>query len=316
MKQAIVTGATGFIGSAFVELLINKNIQVLSLGRKPFDKIPKDKKKKLSGSLYLNLDMKNISNLRNEINKLDWIIGNDCVFFNLAWGGKERLSDLDVEAQIANIGWCVNAIKVAKEICCKRFIQVGTMEELFTHKYLGLNHHTNDEYNRHVIYSVAKISAKFALELYSSLLEMELIYVINSHVIGPNDDKDSFLQVTLEKMVKNEDLVFSSGEQYFDTVSLDDCVFGYYLICKKGRSGSNYWVGSGEPCRIKDYVKRMSKLFSPNKNLQFGKLPYNDIMLNPEDFSVDLLTEHTGYKPKLSFEQTIIKLYENMFDKK
>ena len=37
------------------------------------------------------------------------------------------------------------------------------MEEAFTHKYLELDHRNNDEFNRHVIYSIAKISAKHAL---------------------------------------------------------------------------------------------------------------------------------------------------------
>ena len=46
MKQAIVTGATGFIGSSFVKYLVEKKIDVLSLGRKPFKTLSKIKKKK------------------------------------------------------------------------------------------------------------------------------------------------------------------------------------------------------------------------------------------------------------------------------
>ncbi len=313
MKQAIVTGATGFIGSSFVEYLISKKIDVLALGRKSFNNLSLSKKNKLSGSTYLTLDMKEIISLDDKIEKLGWNLVDDCVFFNLAWGGKDRLSDLNVEAQLANIGWSLEALKVSSKIGCSKFIQVGTMEEAFTHKYLELDHHHNNEYNRHVIYSVAKISAKNGLELRAAQLGMKFIYVLHSHVMGPDDDKDSFLQVTLEKIIGHEDLVFSSGEQYFDVISVEDCVQGYHLICKKGHAGSEYWVGSGNPCRLREYVKRMYQLFPSGKVLQFGSLPYNDIILTKEDFSIDLLSKHTGYKPKMSFEQTVEKLHESIF---
>jgi nucleoside-diphosphate-sugar epimerase len=69
--------------------------------------------------------------------------------------------------------------------------------------------------------------------------------------MGEDDDKDSFLQVTLQKLINGEDLIFSSGEQIFDVISLEDCARGYYLICEKGIPGEEYWVGSGEPKKLR-----------------------------------------------------------------
>ncbi|MES9886972.1 MAG: NAD(P)-dependent oxidoreductase [Candidatus Sedimenticola sp. 6PFRAG1] len=313
MKQAIVSGSTGFIGSVFVELLVNKGIDVLALGRQSFSDLSSYKKAKLNGVTYLCLNMDIISSLDHEISALGWDVGDDCVFFNLAWGGVDRLSDLDIEAQMNNVIYSVEALSISAKIGCRRFIQVGTMEEAFTYKYLELNHNVDSQYNRHVIYSVAKISAKHALQLKSQQLGIEYIYVLHSHVMGPEDDKDSFLQVTLKKLIQGEDLVFSSGEQYFDVVSVQDCALGYYLICEKGSPGEEYWVGSGNPCRLREYVERMYSLFPSKKSMQFGKLPYNDVILSPEDFSIENLSEHTGYKPTMSYEQTVINLHEHMF---
>lgn len=313
MKKAIITGSTGFIGSAFVKFLVAKGIDVLAIGRKDLNDISKIRRKRIKDATYLNLDMKNISQLSEKISEIKWSIGDDCVFFNLAWGGETNLSDLNIQSQMLNVAWCVNALEVSEKIGCSRFIQVGTMEEAFTHKYLKLDHHKNDQYNRHVIYSVAKIAAKYALKLKASNMNIDYIYVLHSHVMGEDDDKDSFLQVTLQKLVNGDDLIFSSGEQFFDVISLADCSLGYYLICQKGKSDEEYWVGSGNPRKLREYVEKMFNLFPSKKEMQFGKLPYNDIILEKEDFSIANLEADTGYKPIMTFEETVKELHESLF---
>ncbi len=313
MNKAIVTGSTGFIGSSFVQFLVSKGIDVLAIGRKDLSDISQIRRKRIDGATYINLDMKDITNLSSKISEIKWNIGSDCVFFNLAWGGENQLSDLNIHAQMQNVAWCMNALEVSANIGCNRFIQVGTMEEAFTHKYLKLDHNESNQYNRHVIYSVAKIAAKYALQLKASSMDIDYIYVLHSHVMGEDDDKDSFLQVTLQKLVRDEDLIFSSGEQFFDVISLSDCSLGYYLICEKGVPGEEYWVGSGDPRKLREYVERMHSLYPSNKEMQFGKLPYNDIILNKDDFSIDNLVSDTGFRPIMTFEETVNELHKSLF---
>tara|TARA_B100001057_G_C22866629_1_gene956772 strand:+ start:1450 stop:2397 length:948 start_codon:yes stop_codon:yes gene_type:complete len=312
MKQAIVTGATGYIGSYFVEYLTKKGIEVLALGRKDFDDISKIRQKKLKDSKYLKIDMSKIENLKNLIKEIHWNIGSSCVFINLAWGGKSKLSDLNVRNQMMNVIWCVNAFKIANDLNCIKFLQIGTMEEAFTHKYLTLDYKKNNEYNRHVIYSVAKIAAKKALQLFAKDFKTDLIYVLHSHVMAPDDDKDSFLQVTLKKLIDKSELVFSTGEQTFDVISEKDCANGYFLICEKGIKGSEYWVGSGDPRPLREYVERMYALYPSGKEMQFGKFKYNDVKLSKNDFSIENLVKDTGYKPQNSYEEIVSNLYESL----
>ena len=170
MKNIIVTGATGYIGSEFVKLLVSRGINVIALGRKEYENISSFRKKSLNGAQYLTIDMANIEELVEDLKAKNISIGSDCIFFNLAWGGVEKLSDVDIEKQLLNVIWNEKALDVAHRIGCKKFIQVGTMEEAFTYKYLELDYRDNSEYNRHVIYSIAKIAAKKTLEIKSSLL--------------------------------------------------------------------------------------------------------------------------------------------------
>ena len=111
MKQAIVTGATGFIGSYFVEYLISKNIKVLALGRKDYNEISEIRKSRLVGATYLKIDMRNISTLNIKISEINWVINDSCVFINLAWGGENKLSDLNIDIQMQKVILTVNAFK-------------------------------------------------------------------------------------------------------------------------------------------------------------------------------------------------------------
>lgn len=314
MKKAIITGATGFIGSVLVNHLTEKGIDVIALGRKNKNDISDLVKKNIKNAIYLQIKMEDIENLERNLRKINWDVGKNCVFFNLAWGGVEKLSDLDIPAQMANVAKSVSALEVSKKIGCSKFLQIGTMEEAFTHRYLNLDFHKNSEYNRHVIYSVAKIAAKYALLIRSAEINIDFIYVLHSHVMGPGDDKDSFLQVTLEKLIYGGELVFSSGHQYFDVISPFDCANGYYLIGKKGISRSEYWVGSGNPRPLREYVEEMYRLYPSKEPMQFGKMPYNDIVLNPSDFSIENLVKDTGYSPSLSYEQIVHNLYKSIVD--
>ena len=308
MKSAIITGATGFIGSTLVKLLIDNNIKVLALGRKPWTQVDQKRLQPNNILTYCRIDMNEIEMLPERVAESGWI-GEDCVFYNFAWGGKSKLSDLEIEHQINNIAWAGNALKVAKKIGCSRFVHVGTMEEAFTSKYLQLDYHKNTEYNRHVVYSVAKMGSRKLLKILAKEEGVDLMIGTNSHVMGPNDDKDSFLQVTLQKLIDGDELIFSTGEQIFDVISAYDCASAYKLIGERGKPHQEYWIGSGEARPLKEYVKIMAKLYPSSQELQFGKFQYNDISLTLEDFSIEKLTEDTGFVPSMSYEETVHQLH-------
>jgi nucleoside-diphosphate-sugar epimerase len=315
MNQAVITGSTGFIGSVLVSQLLNAGIPVIALGRKTWDQVDPLRLQRHPLLTYITLTMEKISNLSSVLKDHDCKISDKCVFYNLAWGGQSKLSDLDPITQMTNVSWSLDALDAAANIGCSKFVHIGTMEEAFTLKYLDLDYHCHSYYNRHVIYSLAKITSRNALKAKASEYSIDLMFASNSHVMGPNDDKDSFLQVTLLKLVNSEPLIFSTGEQMFDVVTVSDCARGYCLIGHKGNPGSEYWVGSGEARPLKEYVEIMAKIYPSKQPLQFGKMPYNDISLLKDDFSIDNLVEDTGYKPEQSYEEAVVELHNWLVNK-
>lgn len=307
MKKAIVTGATGFIGSALVDHLTQSGVAVLAIGRRKRHEVPPARSQLIGKAEYLAIAMKDIDLLTSRVGR-EWASSGECVFFNLAWGGCGKLSDLNAAAQLQNIPEAVMAFATAEELGCSRFVQVGSMEEEFAIRYLSLDSDKSDYYNRHVIYANAKRLARMALGHRARQAGIQYNYVFNSHVMGPHDDKDSFLQVTLQKMLNGADLAFSSGVQMFDVVSVHDCVEAYRLVGMFGIDSATYWVGSGEPKELREYVIDMRNLVAPSLELVFGEMPFNDVVLEKEVFDIASLKGDTGYSPRWTFADMIDEL--------
>ena len=58
----------------------------------------------------------------------------------------------------------------------------------------------------------------------------------------------------------------------------------------------------------------MYRLYPSKEPMKFGKMPYNDIVLSPSDFSIENLAKDTGYSPSLSYEQIVHNLYKSIVD--
>lgn len=311
ISAAIVTGATGFIGSWLVKLLLLQGIRVIALGRREFSQILAQRLEPHKLLTYVQLPQEQIAKLPDILKEqgLEHSLGCDCVFFNFAWGGRKGLSDLDLEAQMQNVDAAVQSYEAAEKLGCRLFIQVGTMEEAFAEAYLPLDYHRTNVYNRHLIYAEAKRCARMTLKALSANFNCKLIMVNNSHVMGPLDYRDSLLTVTAKKILAGESLRFTSGEQNFDVVSIFDLVNAFKLIAECGVANAEYWIGSGQARRLREYIEILLKLHPVETKMEFGALSYNDVRLPLSVFSPERLQQDTGFYCQISYEQIASELF-------
>ena len=54
-------------------------------------------------------------------------------------------------------------------------------------------------------------------------------------------------------------------------------------------------------------------MYSYKEHLNFGELKINEIAINKNDFSINKLEKDTGFKPKMSFKETITQLRNTTF---
>jgi nucleoside-diphosphate-sugar epimerase len=221
------------------------------------------------------------------------------------------LSDLSIEAQNKNISRTLLTYDIAEFLKVDRYIFCGTMEESFAELFTNLNYKNETKFNRHVVYALVKITARYALKLRYVNNGPDILFGTNSHVMGPGDTRDSFLQVSLKKILNKEDISMSYGEQNFDVINVKDCAKAYRLIAKKGKLGSSYWVGSGKPKKLKEYVEIMNNLFSGAK-IKYGTFPFDDVYLDKKVFNIRKIKLDTGFLPLYSFTDTVIQLADHL----
>lgn len=306
--KAIVTGASGFIGSHLVAKLVSSGFEVAALGRRSPNVLSEPRQKLLEGSVYIQSDLDRPESLESELRNSGFCGPQLHYFFHMAWGGVEGLSDENIEKQTLNIIRTVESYKIAARIQAKRFIFCGTMEESFALSYTEMDHHAENKYNRHVVYSLAKVSARQALKTQYSSGMPEIIFGTNSHVMGLYDERDSFLQVAVHTIIARKEINMSSGEQLFDVINVKDCARAYLAIAKTGIRGHSYWIGSGMPRRLKDYILEMTAIL-PEVTVNFGSAPFNDVILDRSIFSTTLIEQDTNFKPQYSFADSVLEIY-------
>lgn len=312
MKKVVVTGASGFVGSFLVHELVSHGYKVFAIGRKSLDNLSDYRKSLLSGSTYQSGNITDIDELKLALdNFLDDTNQTLDFFIHLAWYGKSRLSDLDLEAQFSNVSASIDLYKLASHYRCSRFIYCGSMEEAFAEAYTKLEYKNENKSNRHVIYAMAKLAARSALKLSWNEDMPDLIFLTNSHVIGIEDDKDSFLQVATAKLMNGETLNTSSGSQIFDVIHVSDCARAYRLAAEHGLPNASYWAGSGQARPLRDYVKVISNMY-PDSHVNYGAMPFDDVVLPLSLFSIESLAKDTGYKALVSFDESIQELAKSL----
>ena len=67
-------------------------------------------------------------------------------------------------------------------------------------------------------------------------------------------------------------------------------------------------IGRAHARRLREYVEEMARLYPPGQELGFGRVSFSDVILPKELFAIDLIREHTGFEPRVSFEMMVREL--------
>lgn len=295
MKKAIVTGATGAVGTALVNKLISENVETLVLVRKEgrIDKVPKSPLVKIA---YCSLDeMADFQNTDNE--KYD-------AFFHLAWAGPYGKDRNDMFLQTNNIKNELDAVKMAHRFGCEVFVGAGSQAEngrLPDGTKVSPDSPTNPDNG----YGIAKLaSGKMSRILCNQLgIRHEWCRILSAY--GPGDGVHTMVMSTIIKFLNGEDCDFTKGEQQWDFCYNGDIANAFYLVAEKGKTDAVYAIGSGKTKSLKEYITTIRDIACPNAKCNFGAVDYfpNQVMYLCADITD--LQRDTGFEPTVDFETGI-----------
>ena len=241
----LVTGGCGFIGSNFIESVIDKkqicklvNVDCLSYAgalnnTKKFKNHPK----------YL-LEKYDLSNHKKTY---DTFYKHDITHVvHLAAETHVDSSILDADAFLSsNILGTHGLLKAALKFKIKRFHHVST-DEVYGH--LGKKDKPFSEstpYDPRNPYSASKASSDFLVRSYFHTHGLPITLSNCSNNYGPNQHKEKFIPTVIDSLLNGCNIpVYGKGDNIRDWIYVEDHCSAIWKILTKGKLGETYLVGS------------------------------------------------------------------------
>ena len=294
MKRAIITGATGAIGTALINELVQQNIEVLVFCRKGSERNEKIPKHPLVEIQFC--DLCELASVENNTEK------EYDVFYHFAWAGTTGEARNDMYLQNMNVKYALNAVDCAKRFGCKTFIGAGSQAEYGrVEGILKPNTPTNPETG----YGIAKLCAGQMTRERASQLDIKHIWVRVLSVYGPNDTSNSMVMSTINKLKNNIVPEFTKGEQMWDYLYSGDAAKAFYLLGEKGVGGKTYVLGGGKARPLREYIEEIRNVVNPNCDIALGAVPYGEKQVMHLEADVSELKKDTGFEPCVEFKEGI-----------
>jgi len=299
MKRAVISGATGAIGTALVRELIEQETEVLVLCRE--DSARRDV---IPGHPLVRVrpcSLEGLGLLENDSGeKYD-------VFYHLAWAGTTGAARNDVYLQNSNVKYALDAVSAAARLGCHTFVGAGSQAEYG--RVEGMLREDTPAFPE-TGYGMAKQCAGQMTRMHARALGMKHIWMRVLSVYGPNDTPNSMVMYALSSLARGEVPQFTPAEQLWDYLYSGDAARAFRLAAEKGQDGSVYVLGSGQARSLAEYILEIRDIAAPDGQVALGALPYGPGQVMHLQADITALHRDTGFVPQTEFAEGIRKITE------
>lgn len=296
MFKAVVTGATGFIGSALCKELLQEGVTVLGIGRNQDILNKLEENKRFKG---ISLDFSQYDLIDRRIKDRDF----DC-FFHLANYGVNGADKGNYRVQLTNTMIACDMVGIANILGCKRFVFVGSVDE-FESCYRPDASYIQPTHSR--IYGTAKYSAECIGKVVSENLGMEYVTALLSLTYGEGNRTNILPNVMIKNSMSGKPINLIAGNNTFDLIYIKEAVQALLAIAQNGKNMESYFVGHEDLRTFKKIVEEINRYLDNPVELNFGKYKDRGIPIEYGDIDRTKLFRDAGYRCDVSIKEGIEK---------
>lgn len=293
MKNVIITGAGGFIGSYTVKEFLGKGMNVLALGRREAIQYQEDDKK----LTYMQCDISDSQRMLENIPKDKYD-----TFVHLAWSGTAGMERIDYNLQMKNAIDTVECMKTAKKLGCTRFVCAGSIME---YEIEAAVHGQGSRPGMGYIYGMGKHIAHCMCKSVAADIGIELVWPMITNAYGVGEVSPRFVNTTIRKIINKEALQFTAAVQNYDFVYITDVAKAFYMIAKNGKPFCEYIIGSSTARPLKEFILEMKQVLAPDAEFVFGDIPFTGVNMPLNIFDSSRTEQDCGFKAQIDFASGI-----------
>ncbi len=293
LRTAVITGATGAIGTALCRELAENGIAVVAVCRPDSARAAAVPEHPLIRSVQCDL---------NALDKLPALIGTADCFFHFAWAHTIGPGRDDMPAQIENIRYTIDAVHAAHALGCQVFVGAGSQAEYG--RVEGVLRSDTPCFPENG-YGIAKLAAGHMSRIECSKLGLDHVWARILSVYGPGDGPRTMISAVIKALLQKEKPALTAGVQRWDYLFSGDAANAFRLMAQHGVNGKTYVLGSGNAQPLKTYVCALRDAIDPSLPLGFGEIPYGPLQVMHLEADISALQQDTGFLPKTDFQNGI-----------
>jgi dTDP-glucose 4,6-dehydratase len=305
----LVTGGCGFIGSNFINYILNKdasikifNIDCLNYCANEANVIEHPNYKFIKGNIT-SKDL--VLHILNEY-KIDAII------HFAAQSHVDNSFDNSLQYTTDNVMGTHVLLQASKEYGkIKKFLHFSTDE---VYGEVDLEHpgcHEKSLLNPTNPYAATKAAAEFLVRSYYHSFKLPVVVVRCNNVYGPNQYPEKLIPKFIKLLSHNTKLtIHGKGETRRNFIWAEDVAIATELIFHKGELNEVYNIGTNQEYSVLDVAKILVEKMTADKILDNHIVFVEDRPFNDFRYSVDItLLKSLGWEEKFTnFEENLEKL--------